>query len=533
MNPLRFVVILFISHVASYQLLAQCDDSQSLSIRVPQERSDIAKALNYAQENPIYKNKKVTIKVAPGTYKAFNIASPGVSKDRQGGLLISRDCTDVIGIPASDGTKPIIAREKFGDYEQAVVEIRGSNIRFEGFDVKSSSSGNGYGILIVVSKDATEKERGFANISINNNIVRDIGNSEKDSQGIMVWNNHKIPVKNIRITNNVLKNLRLRNSEALTIKNNVDGFHILNNIISDVSNIGIDIIGFENGTDFQAKNGVISGNKISGLRFKENSAYPWIAGIYVDGGRDTLISKNEVTGYGFGIVLASEHFKGNVTDVTVNNNLVYRNLVGGISAGHSLNIDREDKKVDDQRGLVSGCIITGNLIVDNGIGITSDNSPYDNGQLQFISQLPNGLERIVVENNDVCISVGQKTSHLLYWDNSLWKDKWENKQHSCLSECCKNDHNCEGKLLEKCNKECFEHYSSMRSIPQTNNKLSVFFRNNRFHRSGYDRSWYFSGEAEFGGSSTEARSRLEKYFEEFNPSNSFENNCPDSTKFWK
>ena len=79
-------------------------------------------------------------------------------------------------------------------------------------------------------------------------------------------------------------------SEALVLNGNVTGFQVTGNVVRDVNNIGIDMIGGE--TDIQpnpalvARNGIVRRNVVVAANSNYEGGYA--AGIYVDGGRRGL-----------------------------------------------------------------------------------------------------------------------------------------------------------------------------------------------------------------------------------------------------
>jgi hypothetical protein len=464
MNKVTFLLSIVFVFLFSSFLSAQCNDESKYTISVPGEKPTIAAAVKEARDNPNFANKKVTIKVAYGVYEAANITPDNKT---QKGLLLDRKCLDVIGVPNQKNEKPIIQRGGFTEDMPSIVKIRNSHIRLEGFDIRTTNSDCGYGILILIRKEVDETlTEGFSNIKIVNNTIRDIGQKScAQAQGIIIWSRNKLKIKDVWVTDNTLTNLQLGSSETITIKNNVEDFHVNNNTIFNVSNIGIDINGFEEESENQAGNGEVKGNTISQL-VKGNSAYPHIAGIYVDGGKDTVISGNTVTSFGFGVEIASEKFGKYVSGITVKNNLIYNNLVTGIGIGHG----------EKQRSYVEKCVISGNTVRDNGIGLNDKKKIIDGGQIHLISHLKDGLKGITIENNyfiNTNPKVNEQTlTRQIYMENCLWTDK----------EC-------------KPNKE----------------KVDVKFQNNQFFSFDYTNSMYILGISE----NVEIKN-LPMYFEEFN-----------------
>ncbi len=483
MRKALLFTLLSITIIFSSTVFSQCVDEKK-SINVPSQYKTITDAIN-ATKSIEYKNQKVTIFV---DYDIYN--------EKGKGILIDRKCLDIIGIPNEKGEKPIIQRKKFEGYEQAVVKIRESNIKFEGFDIDADERCNAYGILVLIANFDKDITQDLTDIFIEKNTIRDIGQSGcSQAHGIVVWSdrvvetidtegnnpffkkediNKSIWIKNIKISNNLLYNLRLGSSETITIKHNVSDFQVTQNTIFNTDNIGIDVVGFEK-NDLQAQKGQITGNNISDLR-SGNAAYPWVAGIYVDGGKEVLISENKISSFGFGIEIASEHYKKSVSGIEVKNNLIYENKVAGIGIGHGRN------EGDDQRSYVFDCKIFNNFIRDNGIESYKEGEFYDKGQIHLISHIAGGLRNISIYDNNICISNGKNIFRHIYWENYIWKS---------------DD-------MKEVNKE----------------KLEISFNNNSFFGSIDNKAWYLNG-----SNTSITKAFLGNYFKEFNVNNILENSC--------
>ena len=216
-------------------------------------------------------------------------------------------------------------------------------------------------------------EEGSDNISILNCKIHDIGytypSSGKDEDAD--YNAHGIwigsqktsdrEIKGVHINNCELYNLKVGNSEVLVLNGNVSGFGIVNNYIHDCDNIGIDIIGYEEGNyseSNRARAGIIQNNVIKNISSETNYTYDdcCAGGIYVDGGFDVEISNNLIINCDIGIELASEH-KGYTTDgITVFNNFIY-NEAENCWAGISIGGDDED-----DNGETKDCHIANNTV---------------------------------------------------------------------------------------------------------------------------------------------------------------------------
>jgi hypothetical protein len=214
------------------------------------------------------------------------------------------------------------------------VVIRGFEVRnYKATDGGSNQDRVPCGILV----------RGTAHhIEIRNNVIHDIWNHFADGNafGIAVYGDTRTPMQRIVVDGNQVHHCRNGNSETIAINGNVTDFEVTGNRVYSNTNIGIVCIGFEgtcpDPTQDRARNGVVARNVVWGCTSTANPAYdnqPGADGIYVDGGTQILVERNLCHQNDIGIELASEHF-GRTTDfVTVRNNFVWRNKVGGIFLG--------------------------------------------------------------------------------------------------------------------------------------------------------------------------------------------------------
>jgi hypothetical protein len=468
--PMRILKLFFTGAavlVFATTCIAQCNDTEKRVIEVPEKFQTIKAAINEAKTNQDYKGKKVTIKVKYGIYE----------EDGKG-VLIDRNCLDLIGIPNDKKDKPVIKRKNFQGHEQAVVKIRQSDVRLEGFDIDAQGECNAFGILVLIAKYDADIDKDLSNIFIVNNTVRDVGKEDscEDAHGIVAWSAKPQSINKLWIEKNTLHHLRLGKSETITIKSNVQDFHVNENVIFDTDNIGIDVIGFEDDS-FQAHDGEIISNQISDLR-KGNSVYPNVAGIYIDGGSDVKITGNTVNGFGLGVQLASERVNAKVSGITVNGNTFSNNLIAGVGVGHDTT----------QRGFVENCKISDNTILNNGIGL-ENGKLIDGGQIRLKSYVLGGLKDISIEHNTIYITSGQSVKHLIYTENCIWNEGDGDK-------CTIN--------------------------PQ---RLGAAFSRNTFCKLDYTDAWYVRTIDEFDGSGSALISKLNKYMT-FADNNIFSVTCP-------
>ncbi len=152
------------------------------------------------------------------------------------------------------------------------------------------------------------------------------------------------PMSDILVVDNKVHNLTTGYSEAIKVTGNIDGFLIDNNVVHDISNIGIvaagnyDWVGLDDARLNRARNGIIRNNEV----YRCVSPVAASAGIYVDGARN----------------------------ITVTDNYSHQNTVG-FSVG------------SEQPGEASKIVLTGNVAADNSqagvvIGTISPDSNVDN-----------------------------------------------------------------------------------------------------------------------------------------------------------
>ena len=282
-------------------------------------------------------------------------------------------------------------------------------ITIQGFEIRNykSSFQNHAPIGILVS--------GYGDhIQLRNNLIHNIetnypGTVGGDAHGIAIYgtvqpNAKPNAITNVVISGNQLYNLKTGSSESLVVNGNVDGFQITNNIVHDNNNIGIDIIGFENTNNFplfpdydQARNGLVNGNLVYNIDSYGNPAYGTersAAGIYVDGGRDTIIERNIIHHANVGVELASEHHGRTTSNVTLRNNFIYSNTQVGIGFGGA------DK---GENGGTVGCVIVNNTLYNN----VTHTKPTPGGDWGAELYIQSNANKNFVENNIIFANVSR------------------------------------------------------------------------------------------------------------------------------
>ena len=206
-----------------------------------------------------------------------------------------------------------------------------SNITIDGLELKNNIQNDAQGILI---------EGSGTNITIKNCVIHDIHfssnpadpvNASTNAQGIIVYGSTTI--SNLKILNNQLYDCRLGYSEGIAVNGNVDGFEVFGNSLYNLTNIGIDIIGHEgtcsNPANDQARNGLVKNNLVHDCI----SPYATSGGIYVDGGKSTIIENNTSYHNGYGIEVGCENVGKSTDSITIRNNIFYDNEVSALALG--------------------------------------------------------------------------------------------------------------------------------------------------------------------------------------------------------
>lgn len=229
-----------------------------------------------------------------------------------------------ISLEAAPGERPVIDGTGVAGANMVLIESR-SYVRVQGFEIRNNRKVNdGSGIRVVGAG---------SHIELLDNEIHEIRG--RHAMGITVYGTAADPITDLVIDGNVIHDCDPATSEALAINGNVDGFRVTNNVVRDVNNIGIVMIGGER--DLQpdptkvARNGVCSGNRVERARSSYGGGYA--AGIYVDGGRDIVVENNVVTESDTGIEIGAENTGIVVRGVVVRNNVVYANEKAGIVFG--------------------------------------------------------------------------------------------------------------------------------------------------------------------------------------------------------
>ena len=346
---------------ADYYVSKTGNDSNTGSLASP--FLTIARGITMAQSGDTVFVRGGTYNERPNITKSGTASAPFILRAYPGETPVL-DCGS-LSVPTGAGDEPVI---RIKDRSHVIVQ---------GFTIQNWRSSNPNalpeGILINATGSTT-----MSNIRILNNTIHhveqnsaDTGNAG-DAHGIKVAGRSTNAMTGIVIDGNHLHNLRLGTSEALVVNGNVSDWRVTNNRVHDCNNIGIDMIGFENGSlptsIDRARNGVCAGNVVFNIDARFNPGYggsfttgggdPSAGGIYVDGGTNIIIERNVVFSCNYGIEIASEEVFGvGITDfITLRNNLVHHNHQSGlIMGGYS-----------SSRGTATNCTVNNNTFFQNG-----------------------------------------------------------------------------------------------------------------------------------------------------------------------
>ncbi len=218
-----------------------------------------------------------------------------------------------------DGSHRQKHKNTFGD---CIIYIENKDyICIKGFEIANANVHDGSGIRIYDSARYIQ--------ILDNKIYNIKGTS---AMGITVYGRGSEPISNLVIRGNEIYNCDPAPSEALSLNGNVKDFEITNNIIHDVNNIGIDMIGGERWLSSQVvRDGICSGNTVYRARSSYEDGYA--AGIYVDGGTNIILEKNRVFECDLGIEIGAENSGVVVENIIIRNNLIYNNDKAGIAIG--------------------------------------------------------------------------------------------------------------------------------------------------------------------------------------------------------
>lgn len=221
------------------------------------------------------------------------------------------------------------------------------DVVIEGLNLQGRSVGNDeiYGIFV--------QGKNIKRIIIRNNQIHDF-DSDENAHGIAVYGTGDTEgnaVSDVLIEGNQIYAMRTGSSESIVVNGNVRNWEISKNTVSDINNIAIDAIGGEGtspaiggntsrllpGILDAARYGFIEDNRVENMSTLNNPAYDnvesWAAAIYVDGGHNIAISRNEIVDASWGIEVGAENCVTtrhiSVRENTVSNSTYGDLLIGG------------------------------------------------------------------------------------------------------------------------------------------------------------------------------------------------------------
>ena len=212
--------------------------------------------------------------------------------------------------------------------------VNQSYVKIIGLQFKNAMGNFSKGLVIRGSSHHIEiSQNTFENINFSTDPTA-IVNAGKNANALLVYgDNATNTITDVILDGNTITNCRTGFSEALTVNGNVSVFQVKNNVIHDITNIGIDIAGHFGACPDplldQARNGQVFGNLVYNCR----SSYAVSAGIYVDGGKDVVVERNTVYQSGRGFEIGCENVGKTATNVVVRDNFAYLNDEAGIGIG--------------------------------------------------------------------------------------------------------------------------------------------------------------------------------------------------------
>ena len=230
-------------------------------------------------------------------------------------------------------------------------EISGSYIIIENITFKNVEANNVQGIVFY--------EGGQNHVIIRNNVFNSLKTTKIDknygANGILLMGESEKGIKQVIIYKNTLTNNVLGYSEALSVAGNCQEIYVLDNVLKDNTNIGIDFYGnagyCDNEKLDQPRLSVAMYNYIE----KSVSPYASCAGLYIDGSRDIYVAENTIVDSQYGIEIGSEEKNDDypVTNIIVHNNVLKGNTETAIRIGGF---------EEEETGVVQNCNITENTI---------------------------------------------------------------------------------------------------------------------------------------------------------------------------
>ncbi len=267
--------------------------------------------------------------------KAFNSATPGSTVYFKQGVYNEKTTMNVSGTAEGGfitfrnyGTDTVVLDGTGKTGDQLILIEDKSYIRLIGFELRNNLNQTfGTGIWV---------KGGGSHLEFRKNTIHDMRRiSNGDCMALSVYGTSNTPLSYIVIDSNLIYNCEPGHSEAMPLNGNVDTFWVTNNIVHDVNNIGIVMIGGEATCPTPAldaaRNGICSGNIVYNARSLYGGGYA--GGIYVDGGSNITVENNISYQNDVGIEIGCENQGVVASGNIVRNNLVFNNDKRGIGVG--------------------------------------------------------------------------------------------------------------------------------------------------------------------------------------------------------
>lgn len=255
--------------------------------------------------------------------------------------------------------------------------------------------------------------QGWGNqIVLRENIIHDMRAAPGggDAMGISIYGTDAAAaLTNIVVEGNHIYDCEPGHSEALTLNGNVDTFRVVGNLVHDVDNIGIDMIGGEGTSPAPSKdaarNGLCAGNRVFNARSNYGGGYA--AGIYVDGGRNIVVERNIVSQCDVGMEIGCENAGLTASGIIVRDNRIYNNDKAGLGFG-GYNYP--------STGKVAASSFTNNTVFANDVLGTGTGELW----IQYAEQctVKNNIFVAAPQNRLMTTTVGNAQANLL--DHNLW-----------------------------------------------------------------------------------------------------------------
>ena len=264
-------------------------------------------------------------------------------------LSVSSSADFYLRISSAQNEEAIITSSKTDSV--GLFEVSASYLIIENITFKDVTAKNVQGIVFYGG--------GQNHVIIRNNLFDSLKtpkiSEDYGANGILLMGESKQGIKQVIMYKNTLTNNVLGYSEALSVAGNCEEIYVLNNILKENTNIGIDFYGNAGYCQTeeldQPRKSVAMYNTIE----KSVSPYASCAGLYIDGSRDIYVAENRIEKSQYGIEIGSEERNDDypVRDIILENNVLADNTETGLRIGGF-----EERET----GIVQDCQIKKNTI---------------------------------------------------------------------------------------------------------------------------------------------------------------------------